>query len=59
MFTLRLANGKESSFESASDLANWYQKEKRASLSSAKATKSSQLDGNAKREQKGNDVENV
>jgi len=55
VFTLKLANGKEASFESASDLANWYQKEKRASLSSTKANKTN----NNSKSEKGNDVENV
>jgi len=30
MFSIRLANGKEASFEHAIDLYNWYIKEKRA-----------------------------
>lgn len=32
-FSIKLANGKESRFEKASDLADWYHKEKRAALS--------------------------
>ena len=42
MFTIRLSNGKEASFEKASELADWYQKEKRANLSSEKARKKEQ-----------------
>lgn len=37
MFTLKLANGKEASFENASDLSDWYNKEKRAALVSDKS----------------------
>lgn len=39
MFSIRLANGKEASFEHASELADWYQKEKRAMISSNKSKK--------------------
>lgn len=51
MFSIRLANGKEASFEHASDLADWYQKEKRAAISSEKAKQ--------KQQQKEKSVENV
>ena len=42
MFSIILANGKSASFEHASDLADWYQKEKRAAISSSKAKKKEQ-----------------